>query len=431
MSVNAQLKKRTTSTPIPVPQKNVLANRNGGKKGNVWRFGFVKSQEIIQVMPEFEKARTEIQALKNQYESDLKSMQEELQKKSETYEKEQATLPANIKQRRETELQEMYQKIQQSYQDNQQALAKEQQDKMQAITTKVVEAIKMDGVEKGLLYVFENASGIIINKQANRDLTENIKYRLGLKHTNVSASLSKECDMIGLLKSSEIMSLLNISSNSDSIAIQKAIAKVVNAAEKIASHYGLAFILDNQSGVPFINDSYVCDVTTLIENELNLTNEVPVVPNKHINTAQFGHVNSQEVIQAMPEFAKARADIEALTKQYEADLKSMQDELQKKGEAFEKEQATLPENIKQRRQTELNEMYQKIQQSYQDRQQALAKEQQDKMQAITSKVIKAIEQVGKTGNYVLVMDIASGIPYISTTLSTDVTAQVKTKLGLK
>jgi outer membrane protein len=29
------------------------------------------------------------------------------------------------------------------------------------------------------------------------------------------------------------------------------------------------------------------------------------------------------------------------------------------------------------------------------------------------------------------MDIAGGIPYISTTLSTDVTAKVKTKLGLK
>ena len=44
--------------------------------------------------------------------------------------------------------------------------------------------------------------------------------------------------------------------------------------------------------------------------------------------AKFGHVNSQEVIQAMPEFAKARTDIETLTKQYEADLKSMQEELQ-------------------------------------------------------------------------------------------------------
>ena len=145
---------------------------------------------------------------------------------------------------------------------------------------------------------------------------------------------------------------------------------------------------------------------------------------------KFGHVNSQEIIQAMPEFAKARTDIENLTKQYEADLQSMYEELQKKGEAYEKEQATLPQNIKERREKELAEMQQKIQQSYQDNQQALAKEQQDKMQAITTKVLDAIKAVGQAGNYVYIMDMGSGIPYISTTLSTDVTAEVKKKLGL-
>lgn len=147
---------------------------------------------------------------------------------------------------------------------------------------------------------------------------------------------------------------------------------------------------------------------------------------------KFGHVNSQEIIQAMPEFTKARTDIEELAKQYDADLKSMQEEIQKKAEALEKEQATLPANIKQRREQELQEMYQKYQQSAQDNQQALAKEQQEKMQAITTKVLDAIKSVGQTDGYVYIMDIAGGgIPYISTTLSTDVTAKVKAKLGLK
>ena len=148
------------------------------------------------------------------------------------------------------------------------------------------------------------------------------------------------------------------------------------------------------------------------------------------NAQKFGHVNSQEIVQAMPEFTKARTDIEALTKQYEADMKSMQDELQKKADEFDKLPADTPENIKQRRQQELQEMYQKIQQNYQDNQQALAKEQSEKMQAITSKVIDAIKAVGQAGGYVYIMDLASGIPYISTTLSTDVTTEVKKKLGL-
>ena len=146
---------------------------------------------------------------------------------------------------------------------------------------------------------------------------------------------------------------------------------------------------------------------------------------------KFGHVNAQEIIQVMPEYTKARTEIEALAKQYDDDLKSMQDELTKKSQAYEKEQATLPDNIKQRREQELQEMYQKIQQSYQDNQQALAKAQQEKFQVITAKVTDAIKQVGQAGGYVYIMDIAGGVPYISTTLSTDVTADVKTKLGLK
>ena len=146
---------------------------------------------------------------------------------------------------------------------------------------------------------------------------------------------------------------------------------------------------------------------------------------------KFGHVNSQEIVQAMPEFTRARTDIESLSKQYEADLKSMQEELQKKSEAYEKEQASLPANIKERREKELQDMYQKIQQSYQDNQQALAKEQSERMQAITTKVLDAIKQVGQSGGYVYIMDLTGGIPYISTTLSTDVTSQVKAKLGLK
>ena len=147
--------------------------------------------------------------------------------------------------------------------------------------------------------------------------------------------------------------------------------------------------------------------------------------------AKFGHVNTQEIIQAMPEYTKAKSEIDALQQQYEADLKSMQDELQKKAEAFDKEQATLPDNIKQRRNQELQDMYTKIQQSYQDNQQALQKASSDKMQAITTKALEAIKTVGQEGGYVYIMEMNAGIPYISTTLSSDVTAQVKTKLGLK
>ncbi|MBR2153693.1 MAG: OmpH family outer membrane protein [Bacteroidaceae bacterium] len=146
---------------------------------------------------------------------------------------------------------------------------------------------------------------------------------------------------------------------------------------------------------------------------------------------KFAHVNSEQIIQAMPEFTAAQTDIQNLQKQYEEELQRMQDELKTKSEDFDKNQATLPDAVKQRRQQELQDLYQRLQQYAQTAEQELAKARTEKMQAIQTKVLAAIKEVGNAGQYVYVMDISSGIPYISETLSTDVTATVKTKLGLK
>ena len=43
--------------------------------------------------------------------------------------------------------------------------------------------------------------------------------------------------------------------------------------------------------------------------------------------------------------------------------------------------------------------------------------------------VEAIKAVGKAGGYVYIMDVTSGIPYISDTLSKDVTAEVKAQLN--
>lgn len=143
---------------------------------------------------------------------------------------------------------------------------------------------------------------------------------------------------------------------------------------------------------------------------------------------KFGHIDAQSIMQGMPEFIKAKGDIDAQQKQYENDLKLMQDELQRKSEEYDKTKSTMNATKQQETETALQQMYQKIQQTYQDNQQALSKASQEKMQPITEKLVKAIKNVGRAGGYVYIMDQASGIPYISDTLSKDVTAEVKAEL---
>lgn len=146
---------------------------------------------------------------------------------------------------------------------------------------------------------------------------------------------------------------------------------------------------------------------------------------------KFAHVNSADIVQAMPEYTTAQTEIQNLAKQYEDELKKMQEELQTKAEDYQKNQATLPDAVKQRREQELQELNQRLEQYYQTSQQSLQQAQSQKMQAITQKITTVIKELGVAGGYVYVMDTSSGIPFISETLSTDITSQVKAKLGIK
>lgn len=144
---------------------------------------------------------------------------------------------------------------------------------------------------------------------------------------------------------------------------------------------------------------------------------------------KFGHINSQTVIESLPEYIKARAEIEGQAKAYENDMQAMQKEIQSKAEAYDKSASTMNETKRKETEAELQNLYQKFQQAQQDNNQALQKMQQEKFQPIMTKLQNAIKNVGKAGGYVYIMDITSGIPYISETLSKDVTAEVKAELN--
>ena len=146
---------------------------------------------------------------------------------------------------------------------------------------------------------------------------------------------------------------------------------------------------------------------------------------------KFGHFNSADIIQAMPEYKTSQEELEKLQKQYEEEIKSMQDELTRKSEDYAKVKDSLPKNIQDRKQEEMQQLYNRIQQTMQDDQQALQKTSSEKMQVIADKVKNAVNSIGEAGGYVYIMDVTSGIPFINTKLSTDITSELRTKLGLK
>ena len=146
---------------------------------------------------------------------------------------------------------------------------------------------------------------------------------------------------------------------------------------------------------------------------------------------KFAHVNSAVIINAMPEYTKAQTELQTLAKQYDDEFKRMQDEFRTKYEDYQKNGESLPETMKQRRVQELQDLDKRLTEYQQTAEQDLAQQERTKLNEISEKVGNAIKEVGTAGGYIYVMDVTSGIPFINETLSTDVTDQVKAKLGIK
>ena len=141
---------------------------------------------------------------------------------------------------------------------------------------------------------------------------------------------------------------------------------------------------------------------------------------------KFGKVNTQTIMQALPDVAKANGELEALQKQKDNDLKAMQDELNRKLDEYQKGQSTMNATAKQQKETELQGLNQKIQQAYQDGQQELQKKSNELMQPIVTKVRTAIDAVGKAGNYTYIFEEGAAIYTGSNVV--DVTKEVQSKI---
>ena len=149
---------------------------------------------------------------------------------------------------------------------------------------------------------------------------------------------------------------------------------------------------------------------------------------------KFGHINAQEIITVMPEFTKAQNDIQNLEKQLTAELQRTQEEFNKKYQEFQQAIAkdSLPANIAERRQKELQDMMQRQEQFQQDAQQQMAKAQNDAMALIYKKLDDAIKAVGAAEGVIYIFDLArTPIPYVNETLSINLTNKVKANLGIK
>ena len=142
-------------------------------------------------------------------------------------------------------------------------------------------------------------------------------------------------------------------------------------------------------------------------------------------------VNSQEIMMAMPEIAAMQETMKQMNDKYAGEMKTMEDEFQKKYTDYIAQQDSMTENIKLRRTQELEDIRQRVENFTQVAQQDMNKNQQELLAPIQDKLRNAIKAVGDEKGYAYIIDNNPGIVLYTGNAAIDATPLVKAKLGLK
>ena len=120
--------------------------------------------------------------MNDKYAGEMKTMEDEFQKKYTDYIAQQDSMTENIKLRRTQELEDIRQRVENFTQVAQQDMNKKQQELLAPIQDKLRNAIKAVGDEKGYAYIIDNNPGIVLyTGNAAIDATPLVKAKLGLK----------------------------------------------------------------------------------------------------------------------------------------------------------------------------------------------------------------------------------------------------------
>lgn len=142
--------------------------------------------------------------------------------------------------------------------------------------------------------------------------------------------------------------------------------------------------------------------------------------------SKVAHINTQELIAAMPEAKAAQAEIETLGKTYQTDIQASITEYQNTVKQYEAEAASKTDEENQKRGLELQEKQQRIQQFRADAQKDLAAKEAELFKPIQEKAMNAINEVAKAQGYQYVLDRATLI----VADGKDILEDVKKKMGI-
>jgi outer membrane protein len=146
---------------------------------------------------------------------------------------------------------------------------------------------------------------------------------------------------------------------------------------------------------------------------------------------QIAFVNSNELLEAIPDKVTAINTINDLNKKYKDELQVMQNDYNKKYSDFISYQNSMADNVRLRRMQELYELERQINKFMKVAQDDMQDQEQMLIAPLRKKVKDAIYQVGIEQGFVCIYDLANPAIAFVTPNATNATDLVKQKLGVE
>ncbi len=150
------------------------------------KYAFVDTDYILSNIPSYKAAEGELDKLSQQYENEVKSIYEEIDKMYREYQAEKVLLADEMKSKREEQIiskEREAKKLQNDYFGQEGLLYKKRQELIKPIQDEVFNAVKEIANENGYAVIFDSASGpTMLYTNPRYDVSDEVLQRLGYKN---------------------------------------------------------------------------------------------------------------------------------------------------------------------------------------------------------------------------------------------------------
>jgi outer membrane protein len=142
------------------------------------RFGFVNSQRIITEAPGTSEAQQAFEADMANYRAELDRLETELETLQDSFDRQQATLSATVREQRQQEMQQKFIAYQQRSAELEETAQQRQAELVGPIMERIGQVVEAIRAEGNYAMIFDSASGVFMAADSTLDLTDQVLQRL-------------------------------------------------------------------------------------------------------------------------------------------------------------------------------------------------------------------------------------------------------------